>query len=79
MVVYTLEQFWESGPAIDLQKMPILTKKKKKKKKSLFHFDLGGYVNKQNCRIWGKENPHAYIEKPTHSKRVSVFEYQPQS
>ena len=22
---------------------------------------LGGYVNKQNCRIWGTENPHAYI------------------
>ena len=29
------------------------------------HFDLGGYVNKQNCRIWGTENPHAYIKKPT--------------
>ena len=23
------------------------------------HFDLGVYVNKQNCRIWGTENPHA--------------------
>ena len=21
------------------------------------HFDLGGYVNKQNCWIWGTENP----------------------
>ena len=31
------------------------------------HFDLGGYVNKQNCRIWGTEKPHACIEKPTHS------------
>ena len=28
MVVNTLEQRWESGPAIDLQKMPILAKKK---------------------------------------------------
>ena len=37
------------------------------------HFDLGGYVNKQNCRIWGTENSHAYIEKPTHSKRVTVW------
>ena len=33
------------------------------------HFDLGGYVNKQICR---PENPHAYIEKRTHSKRVTV-------
>ena len=51
--------------------MPILAKKK-----IVFsgeaHFDLGGYVNKQNCGIWGTENPHAYIEKPTHSKRVTV-------
>ena len=35
------------------------------KKKIIFsdeaHFDLGGYVNKQNWRIWGTENPHAYI------------------
>ena len=37
------------------------------------HFDLGGYVNKQNCRIWATENPHAYIEKPTHPKRVTVW------
>ena len=22
---------------------------------------LISYVNKQNCRIWGTENPHAYI------------------
>ena len=54
----------ESGPAMDLQKMAILAKK------IIFsdeaHFDLGGYVNKQNCRIWDTENPHAYIEKPTH-------------
>ena len=44
--------------------MPILAKKK-----IIFsdeaHFDLGRYVNKQNCRIWG-------TEKPTHPKRVTV-------
>ena len=42
-------------------------------KKNIFlnedHFDLDGYVNKQN---WGIENPYFYIEKPTHSKRVTV-------
>ena len=37
------------------------------------HFDLGGYVNKQNCRIWGTENPHAYIENPTYTKCVTVW------
>ena len=26
------------------------------------HFDFGGYVNKQNCSIWGTENQHAYID-----------------
>ena len=35
------------------------------KKKIIFsdetHFDHGEYVNKQSCRIWGTENPHAYI------------------
>ena len=37
------------------------------------HFDLGGYVNKQNCRICCTQNPHAYIEKPAHPKRVTVW------
>ena len=34
------------------------------------HFELGGYVNKKNCRICGTGNPH---EKPAHSKRVTVW------
>ena len=37
------------------------------------HFDFGGYVNKQNCRIWGTENPHVYIKKSKHPKRVTVW------
>ena len=37
------------------------------------HFDLGAYVNKQNCCIWGTEIPHAYIEKATQPKRVTVW------
>ena len=70
--MYTLEQRWEILPAIEFQKMPILAKKK-----IIFsdeaHFDLSGYINKQNCRIWGTETPHAYIEKPTHPKRIDVW------
>ena len=30
------------------------------------HFHLGGYMNKQNCRIWGSEHPHVIMEKPMH-------------
>ena len=26
-----------------------------------------------NCSIWGTENPHIYIEKPTHPKGVIVW------
>ena len=44
MVVYTLEQRWESGPAIDIQKMQILIKKKKIIFSDEAHFDLGEYV-----------------------------------
>ena len=36
------------------------------------HFYLDGYVNKQNCRIWGTENPNAYIEKPTHELLIGA-------
>ena len=64
-----------SGPALDLQK--------KRKKKIISpdeaHFDLGGYANKQNCGIWGTENPHAYIEKPTHPKRVTGEDVSPEA
>ena len=60
-----------SGPVIDFQNMPILAKI------IIFsdeaHFDLGRYVNKQNCLIWGTENPHADIESPRHPKRVTVW------
>ena len=51
--------------ATDLQKMPILAFEA--------HFDLGGYVDKQNCRVWGTENLHEYIGKLTHPKQVTVW------
>jgi len=37
------------------------------------HFWLHGYVNKQNFRIWGSENPHFVVEKPLHPKKVTVW------
>lgn len=37
------------------------------------HFQLEGYVNKQNYRFWGTENPHVQIIKPLHPKRVTVW------
>ena len=57
-----------SGPAIDLQKMPILEKKILYSDEA-HHFDLGGYLNKQfvakSKRIhWKQRQP----------KRVNVFE-----
>ena len=47
-----------NGSAIDLQKMMILAKKNET------HFDLGRYVNKQNCLIWGIESPQATLKSP---------------
>ena len=74
MVVFTLEQRWEVGLLDRLTEDDDFGKKKN----ILFrwiddaHFELGEYVNKQNCGIWGTENPHTYIEKPTHPKRVTI-------
>ena len=54
-----------SEPAIDLQEMSIL------EIKIIFSDDnLGGYVNKQNCRIWGTENSHAFIERRTQNESL---------
>lgn len=37
------------------------------------HFHLSGYVNKQNLRFWGTENPHEMHEKPLHPLKVTVW------
>ena len=61
-----------SGPAIDLREDADFCKKKIIFSDEIY-FDLGGYINKENCCIWGIEKPHAYIEKPTQPKRVTVW------
>ena len=73
MVIYTLEQRFGKWPCDRLTESADFGKKKKKIISDEAHFDLAGYVNKQNYRIWGTENPHAYLEKPTHPKRVTVW------
>lgn len=37
------------------------------------HFWLNGYVNKQNCRIWSKDNPQAFVQKPLHPEKLTVW------
>ena len=71
MVVYTLEQRWEVGLLSTYRRYRFWQKKITFSDKA--HIDFGGYVNKQNCHIWGTEIPHADIEKPTHPKRVTVW------
>ena len=37
------------------------------------HFHLNGFVNKQNLRYWGVENPRIVNEKELHPQRVTVW------
>ena len=36
-------------------------------------FNLSGTVNKQNCRIWATQNPHAIHEQPLHDQKTTVW------
>ncbi|GFX24202.1 DUF4817 domain-containing protein [Trichonephila clavipes] len=37
------------------------------------HFQLNGYVNKQNCRIWSEANLQVYVETPLHPEKLTVW------
>jgi hypothetical protein len=37
------------------------------------HFHLNGFVNKQNCRFWGTENPRIIHQRPLHLTRCTVW------
>lgn len=37
------------------------------------HFHLNGGINTHNCRIWAATNPHACLQKPLHSPKVTVW------
>jgi len=36
-------------------------------------FHVSGKVNRHNCRIWGTQNPHAFIEHERDSMKVNVW------
>ena len=36
-------------------------------------FNLSGYVNSQNNRHWGAENPHVTFEIPLHDQKIGVW------
>ena len=35
------------------------------------HFYLNGGINTRNCRIWAANNPHACMQEPLHSPKVT--------
>lgn len=37
------------------------------------HFQLNGFVNKQNCRIWGIENPRVVHQRQLHPLKCTVW------
>ncbi|XP_076388084.1 uncharacterized protein LOC105663682 [Megachile rotundata] len=37
------------------------------------HFWLNGYVNKQNYRFWGSENPNVSLAKALHPEKITVW------
>ena len=43
------------------------------------HFDLGGYVNKQNWSIWGIENPHLNACRRTQNESLFGADFGPES
>lgn len=37
------------------------------------HFHLCGFVNRQNCRIWGRDNPRVFQQNQMHPLRTTVW------
>ena len=37
------------------------------------HITLDGYVHKQNCSVWGSENPQVIEKWPLHLEKVTVW------
>ena len=37
------------------------------------HFQMDGYVNKQNCRYWSDENPQELQEATQYPEKVTIW------
>ena len=71
MIVQTLEQCWEMVLRSAYGRCRFWQKKKPSFQMKLILM-LAGIRTSKIVAFWSTENPHAYIEKPTHSKRVTV-------
>ncbi len=38
-------------------------------------FWLEGYINKHNCRIWASSNPHMFLTKNLHPKKITIWRH----
>ena len=69
-----------SGPAIGLQKMPILAKKKKIIVSHEAHFDLGWYVNnKIVIFVAQKTRTHILKRRCTHNESLFGADFGPEA
>ena len=78
MVVYTLEQRWEVGLQSTNRRCRFW------QKKIIFldeaQFDLGGYINKQNCRISApKTRPHTLKSRRTQNEFMFGADFGPEA
>lgn len=37
------------------------------------HFQLNGFFNKQNCRIWSQQNPQQFLQTPLNPEKCTVW------
>ena len=80
MGVYTLEQRFVKWPRDRFAEDADFDKKKKIIFSDEAHFDLGGYVNKQNCRICSqKTRTHTFKRRLTQNESLFGADFGPEA